>query len=487
MKRDNFGTRLGLLAAAAGSAVGLGNIWKFPYITGKNGGAAFILVYLLCITLIGIPVMLSEFALGRKTQANAVEAFKKVEPKKKWHLAGVLSVSTAFIILSYYAIIAGWIFNYITKSMTGKLSNVEPSALGDYFGGIISKTGEPLFFNFLVIGLTTIVVIAGVKKGVEKYSKILMPILFLLLVVLMVRSLTLDGASKGLEFLFKPDFSQLTTAGVLEALGHSFYSLSLGMGIIMTYGSYIKKEENLVSLAFQVTILDTLVALMAGIVIFPAVFAYGLEPNQGPALIFVTLPAVFKAMPFGAFFETLFFVLIAIAAITSTISLLEVVVAFFTEKFNMERKRATILISIAVFIVGIPSTLSFGAWSNVKIFGKSIFDSFDFLTSNIFLPMGGILVCVFVGWVWGTKNAAREISSDGTYSFKLCKVYSFIVKVLAPVAIGIIFLYFTGIMSKLARVGSILPSIALAVLGLLTFILVIFFFKTERSGFSDEA
>lgn len=487
MKRDNFGTRLGLLAAAAGSAVGLGNIWKFPYITGKNGGAAFILVYLICIVIIGVPVMLSEFALGRKTQANAVGAFKKLESKKSWHLTGILAVSTAFIILSYYAIIAGWVLSYISKAVTGKLTSVAPSALGDYFGGIISQTAQPLFWNFVVLAITALVVVAGVKDGVEKYSKILMPILFVLLIVLMVRSVTLDGASKGLEFLFKPDFSQLTPASILEAVGHAFYSLSLGMGIIMTYGSYIKKEENLVSLALQVTVLDTLVALMAGVVIFPAVFAYGLEPNAGPALIFVTLPAVFKSMPFGAFFATLFFALIGIAAITSTISLLEVVVACFTEQFNVERKKATIFITIALFLVGIPSTLSFGVWSGVSIFGKGIFDAFDFLTSNIFLPIGGILVCIFAGWVWGTKNAAKEISSDGLFSFKLEKAYSFVVRVLAPVAIGMIFLYFTGIMDKLKSAGPMMSSVVLGGVGLLTLILAFFHFKTENSSASEEA
>lgn len=485
MKRDNFATRLGLLAAAAGSAVGLGNIWKFPYITGKNGGAAFILVYLVCIVLIGVPVMLSEFALGRKTQANAVGAYKKLEPKKSWYLTGILSVLTAFIILSYYAIIAGWVFSYISKAITGKLTSIAPSALGDYFNGIISQTAQPLFWNFVVLAITAFVVIAGVKDGVEKYSKMLMPILFVLLIILMVRSVTLHGASKGLEFLFKPDFSQLTPASILEAVGHAFYSLSLGMGIIMTYGSYIKKEENLVSLSLQVTVLDTLVALMAGIVIFPAVFAYGLEPNSGPALIFVTLPAVFKSMPFGSFFATLFFALIAIAAITSTISLLEVVVACFTEQFSIERKKATILISIALFIVGIPSTLSFGVWSDVSIFGKSIFDAFDFLTSNIFLPFAGILVCIFVGWIWGSKNAAKEISSYGAFSFKLEKVYSFVVKVLAPVVIGMIFLYFTGIMDKLKSVGTMLPNIVLGVIGLLTIILALLHFKTENSNASE--
>jgi len=447
MKRDNFGSKFGLLAAAAGSAVGLGNIWKFPYITGKNGGAAFILVYLACILLIGLPVMISEFVLGRKTQVNAVDAFKQLAPKKPWYLAGVLSVSTAFIILSFYSIIAGWVFSYIGRSAIGNLITVSPDKLSGYFANITSNPIEPLFWNFLVLALTAYVVILGVKSGVEKYSKILMPLLFILIVILMFRSLTLDGASKGVAFLFKPDFKLLTTKGVLEALGHAFYSLSLGMGIILTYGSYIDKKINIVSLAIQVTIADTVIALMAGLVIFPAVFAYGLEPTSGPALIFITLPAVFKAMPFGGIFETLFFILVAIAAITSTISLLEVIVAFLTEKFNIGRKKCTILTTLAVFALSIPSTLSFGVWSDIKIFGKTFFDLFDFVASNIFLPVGGIFVCIFVGWVWGSKNAVKEITSDGLYSFKVEKLYSFIIKFVAPVSIGLILLNSTGIIN----------------------------------------
>ncbi|MFT5872389.1 MAG: NSS family neurotransmitter:Na+ symporter [Clostridium sp.] len=445
MKRDNFGSKIGILAAAAGSAVGLGNIWKFPYITGKNGGAAFILVYLACILLIGLPVMISEFVLGRKTQVNAVAAFKQIAPKKPWYLAGFLSVSTAFIILSFYSIIAGWVFSYIGRSATGNLITVTPDKLSDYFGNIISSPIEPLFWSFLVLAISSFIVILGVKSGVEKYSKVFMPLLFIIIVILMFRSLTLDGASEGVSFLLKPDFSQLTTKGVLEALGHAFYSLSLGMGIILTYGSYIDKKVNIVSLAIQVTIADTVIALMAGLVIFPAVFAYGLEPKAGPELIFITLPAVFKAMPFGAIFETLFFLLVGIAAITSTISLLEVVVSFCTEQFNVGRKKCTILISLAVFALSIPSTLSFGIWSDIKIFGKNFFDLFDFVASNIFLPVGGILICIFVAWVWGSKNAIKEITSDGLYSFKFAKIYSFIIKFVAPISIGIILLYSTGI------------------------------------------
>ncbi|WP_102399748.1 sodium-dependent transporter [Haloimpatiens massiliensis] len=446
MKRENFGSRIGVLAAAAGSAIGLGNIWKFPYITGKNGGAAFILVYLACIALVGVPVMLAEFSLGRKVQKNAVGVFKELAPRKPWLLTGVLSVTTAFIILSFYAIIAGWVFAYIWRAGSGQLLSVQHKDIANYFGGIISSGVEPVIWTFVVIGITTSIVLFGVRKGIEKCSKVLMPLLLFILVILMIRSVTLEGAWKGLEFLFKPDFSKLTKEGFLEALGHSFYSLSLGMGIIMTYGSYVGKKENLISLTFQVIVADTLIALMAGIVIFPAVFAYGLEPSQGPGLIFVTLPAVFKSMPFGVVFETMFFVLIAIAAITSTISLMEVVVACVTEQFKIERKKATVIIALGIFLLSIPSTLSFGPWADVKILGKNFFDMFDFITSNIFLPAGGILVCLFTAWVWKSKNAIEEITSNGLYKFKGGKLFSFAIKILAPLAIGLIFIHFTGIL-----------------------------------------
>ncbi len=445
MKRDNFSSKFGVIAAAAGSAIGLGNIWKFPYITGQNGGAAFILVYLICIILVGTVVMVSELALGRRAQSNPSGAFKKLKPSSRWNYTGYLAVATSFIILSFYSIIAGWVLSYFHSSITGKLINVAPNELTSYFENLVGNTPMMLFFTLLVIGITAFIVISGIQDGIEKYSKILMPVLLLTLIILIIRSITLDGAVKGLEFLFKPDFSQLTTQSVLEALGHSFYSLSLGMGIIITYGSYIKKEEDLVSLSLKVIAADTIIALMAGIVIFPAVFAYGFEPGAGPSLVFITLPAVFQGMPFGSFFETLFFLLIGIAAITSTISLLEVSVTFITEEFHMSRKKATILLSIGVFLLSIPSTLSFGIWSGVKIFSLSIFDLFDYIASYIFLPLSGILTCIFVGWVWGTKDAFNEISSDGLYPFSGYKVYNTTIKYIAPIAIFIILLYSTNI------------------------------------------
>ena len=450
MKRETFGTKFGILAAAAGSAIGLGNIWKFPYITGKNGGAAFILVYLVCIIMIGIPVMLSEFAIGRKGEANAAESFKKLAPGKKWHWTGYLAVATAFIILSFYAIIAGWVLSYVLRSITGQLSSVPIEGFTDYFGALTANPGEPMIMTLLVLVLTATVVFFGVKAGIEKFSKVVMPLLAVLIVVLIFRSVTLDGAMAGVEFLLKPDFSKLSFTGVLEALGHSFYTLSLGMGIILTYGSYIGKKENLVSLSYQIVIADTAIALMAGLVIFPAVFAYGFEPAAGPGLLFITIPAVFKSMPMGQLFEIIFFALVAIAAITSTVSLMETVVSLVSEQFKILRKKAIIIVTSALFLLSVPSILSFGPLSNIKLInGFGIFDSLDFITSQIFLPIGGILVCLFVAWVWGTKNAEQEITSDGQYKFKIQKLYEVSVKYMAPAAILLIFLYGLGLLNPI--------------------------------------
>ncbi|MCT4662927.1 MAG: sodium-dependent transporter [Tissierellales bacterium] len=440
MERESFGSKLGILAAAAGSAIGLGNIWKFPFIVGQNGGAAFILVYLVCIALIGLPVMLSEFSLGRHAMGNAVQSFRAVKKTGFWHLGGYMAVMTAFIILSYYAMIAGWVGSYLFRAASGALMQIPSGSQDSFFNGLISSPVENVAACFVVLALTTVVCLFGVKSGIEKVSKTLMPVLLLLLVYLMFKSVSLEGASKGLEFLFSPDFSYLKDPSViLEALGHAFYSLSLGMGIIITYGSYIGKNENLGALSIQVTIADTLIALMAGVVIFPAVFAFGFEPTEGPGLIFITLPAVFEQMPMGGVFATLFFALIGIAALTSTISLMEVVVTFCSEQFNWVRKKATVIVGAALFALSIPSTLSFSVWSDVKIFGLGFFDLFDKTASNILLPLGGLIVCVFVGWVWGTDNVAKEVSNEGKLSFAWRGFYAFSIKLLAPLAILVIF------------------------------------------------
>ena len=447
-KREGFGSEFGVLVAAVGSAVGLGNIWKFTYIVGQYGGAAFILLYLLCVAVIGIPVLLVEFSLGRRAGTNAVGAFKMKETKFPWHFGGYLAVATSFIILSFYAIIAGWLVSYVGRSLTGHLFAPDHIPYAEYFEVLSSSTVEPLIGTLIVLLITAVVCFAGVKDGIEKYTKILMPILFGLLAVLMVNSLSLPGSWAGMEFMFKPDFSKITSRAVLEALGHAFYSLSLGMGIVLTYGSYIDRKQNLGKLTVQIAAADTTIALMSGIVIFPAVFAFNMEPNAGPGLIFITLPAVFEQMPLGNIVSVLFFILIAIAAITSTISLMEVSIAFVMETFKLERKKATVGVTIGLFILAIPSVLSFGVWEHIQVGGRGFFDLFDFIASNIFLPIGGILICIYGGWVIGMNNIKEEITNYGQVPFKGERFYTFITRYIAPIAIFIILLFSTGLLTK---------------------------------------
>jgi neurotransmitter:Na+ symporter, NSS family len=441
-ERDNFSSKLGLIAAAAGSAIGLGNIWRFAFTTGQNGGGAFLLIYLVCTALLGIPVMMTEFAVGRKGQSNVVGTFKKIAPGKPWFLTGIMGVITAFIILSYYSVIAGWVFGYVGKSLTGSLASIAPENMEGYFGAFIASPFQPIFLQFIVMFLTGFIVVAGIKDGIEKYTKILMPILFVLLGFMMVRSLTLDGAAEGVKFLFQPDFSKVDLNVILAALGQAFFSLSLGMGTMMTYGSYISKKENLTSTAIQVTIADTIIALMSGLVIFPAVFALGFDPSGGPGLVFVTLPAVFQNMPLGQIVQPAFFGLLAIAALTSTVSILEVVVAYLSEERKINRKTATIVSCIAIFLGGIPSALSQGA-VELNIFGMPLLDfADDILVGRLFLPLGGLLVVLFAARQWTIKGLYKELTNDGTIKVKnpklLFNVLNILIKYVAPIAILIV-------------------------------------------------
>ncbi|MCG8685409.1 MAG: sodium-dependent transporter, partial [Desulfobacterales bacterium] len=323
-KRDSFSGKYGFIAAAAGSAIGLGNIWKFPYITGIYGGSAFIIVYLICILLIGLPIMLSEITVGRRAQKGIFGAYKTLAPGTPWFFSGYMGIAAAFLILSFYGVVAGWTMEYVVKAVTGTFSGKTPDEIGTMFGSFIGQPFKPLIWQLTFMALTCFIVIAGIKNGIEKYSKILMPILLAILLLLCIRSVTLEGASKGFEFLFSPDFSKLSGEAILAALGHAFFSLSLGMGTLITYGSYVKKTENIAPLAAHITIADTVIALLAGTAIFPAVFAFGITPSAGPGLVFVTLPNVFQQMPLGYIFCILFFFLLAIAALTSSISILEV-------------------------------------------------------------------------------------------------------------------------------------------------------------------
>lgn len=451
--RDSFGSSFGIIAATAGSAIGLGNIWRFPYITGENGGGAFLLVYLICVFGIGITVMLSEMIIGRKAQTNVFRAFKKLVPGSLWWMIGIMGVAAAFIILAFYGTVAGWTLQYLSSSVSHNLFGNEYVS---YFENFKNSELMPVVWHIIFMIFTALIVIAGVKKGIEKYTKLLMPLLFVMILVLCVRSVTLPGASKGLAFLFSPDFSKLTTGSILAALGQAFFSLSLGMGTIITYASYIKKEQKLTNIATTVTIADLVLAILAGVMIFPAVFAFNIEPGSGPGLVFITLPSIFEQIPGGNIFAIIFFLLLTIAALTSSISLLEVIVAFFTEELKIGRKLATISSSIAITIIGLFCTLSWSRFKHIGINMSSgtemgdvktmkIFDIMDFTASNILLPLGGLLIVIFVGWVLGRKQCIDELNQGEKKQRKISKVIFFIIKFIAPIAIAFVFLNSIGL------------------------------------------
>jgi NSS family neurotransmitter:Na+ symporter len=421
--------------AAAGSAVGLGNIWRFPYTAGANGGSAFILIYLVFVFVIGLSVMTAEFAVGRRTSLAAVGAFKSYS--NKWTFVGVLGVLSAFFIMGFYPVVGGWALAYILKSFTGLMS--DPGAIGDIFGGFITSPAEPLIWMLIFLFMNVAIVAKGISGGIEKAGKILMPTLFGLLVLIAIRSMTLPGAGAGLEFLFKPDFSKVTGETFLAALGQAFFSLSLGMGCMITYGSYLNKKENLPQNALIVTSMDTGVALLAGLAIFPALFAFGLEPTAGPGLVFVVVPTIFAEMGgIGTIFSALFFVALAVAALTSSVSLLEVVVAYLIDQREMQRKKAVYLTGGIMTVTGILSSLSLGVMSGFTVFGVGVFDFFDILTDKIFLAIGGMLLSIFVGWVVNKDDLQDELTNGGTLKFGLFNIWYNLVKYVIPVAVSVV-------------------------------------------------
>lgn len=433
--RENWGSRLGFIMAAAGSAVGLGNIWRFPYTAGANGGSAFILIYLVFTFVIGLSVMTAEFAIGRRTGLAAVGAFKKYS--NKWTFVGVVGVLAAFFIMGFYPVVGGWALAYVFKSVTGLLSDT--AAIGGSFGAFIGNPVEPLAWMIAFLAMNVVIVSKGISGGIEKAGKILMPILFGILVLLAIRSVTLPNAGGGIEFLFKPDFSKVTGETYLAALGQAFFSLSLGMGCMITYGSYLNKGENLPQNAFIVTALDTAVALLAGIAIFPALFNFGMEPTAGPGLVFVVVPTVFAQMGgIGVVFSAVFFIALVVAALTSSVSLLEVVVAYLMDQKQMSRKPAVFGTAVVMTIVGILASLSLGVMSGVTFLGVGAFDFLDILSDKVFLSFGALLLAIFAGWVVKKEDLEKELTNEGTLPFKLFEAWYFCVKYIIPVAVSII-------------------------------------------------
>ena len=447
--RATFGSKLGVIMATVGCAVGLGNIWRFPYMIGQNGGAAFLAIYIICIILLGLPVMLSEFFIGRYTRKNAAGAFKVLAPGTKWSLIGYNGVLASFLILGFYSVVAGWTLEYIMQAVTGSLSDKAPEAFAQDFKLFSTEIFRPILWTVTFIGLTHFIVVSGVKEGIERTSKVMMPILFLILLALCIRSVTLPNASEGLYFLFKPDFSKITSAVVLSAMGQAFFSLSIGMGCLITYSSYFSKDTKMQITALQVTILDTLVAVMAGIMIFPAVFSFGIAPTAGPELVFITLPNVFQQLPMGAIWSLVFFLLLALAALTSTISLHEVATAYVHEEYQITRTKAAWFVSGGVMVLGILSSLSIGIWKEYTLFGLTFFDLLDYLTAKIMLPFGGMLICIYLGNRVDRKILKEELTNKGTVPFYFFNTYAFFMKYIAPIAIGLIFLNELGLIQWL--------------------------------------
>lgn len=439
MKRDNFGSSFGVLVAMAGSAVGLGNLWRFPYLVGTNGGAAFIIIYLAIVFVLALPIMYSEFVIGRRAQSNAYGAFKKLAPNSKWSIIGVTSIICCVIVLSFYGVVGGWTIDYMIKAITLQFSS-DTSALGGLFEETVTSSWQPLLFMVIFIGLSGLVLLAGVKEGIERYSKILMPLLFLMVIVIAIRSVTLPDAKGGIDFLFKPDFSKVTSQTVLDALGQAFFSLSVGFGIVFTYASYVKKEENIIKMSAQTAIADTLFAIIAGVAIMPAVFSFGISPGQGPGLVFVTLPYVFAQIPLGSILAVLFFFVLFIAAITSSISLLEVVVAYVIEEFGFTRRNAVISSIAVVLFLGTFCSLSQGVLANVKILSNNIFDLFDKTSANILMPLGALLIVLFAGWRMKKEDFIDEITSGGMHKISplYLKIIEISVKYIAPIVIATI-------------------------------------------------
>lgn len=448
-ERGNFGSKIGIILATAGSAVGLGNVWRFPYMAGENGGAAFIFIYIGCVLLLGLPCMISEFIIGRHSQANTARAYRSISNGTAWAGIGYLSVLTGFLITGYYAVVSGWCLQYIYASLFGHLSG-DTEYIKNYFISFETDAIRPILWTVVMLLVTYFIVAKGIRSGIEKASKMLMPTLFVLLLVIVVASCLLPGAEKGIEFLFKPDLTKINADVFLGALGQAFYSMSIGMGCLCTYASYFSRQTNLPRSAVQIGLIDCMVAILAGLMIFPAAFSVGISPDSGPSLIFITLPNVFNqafsSMPLlGYVISLLFYGLLSLAALTSLISLHEVNTAFLHEEMNISRGKAAISVTIACCVVGAFCSLSLGAFDGLQLFGKSLFDLFDFVTGQIFLPVAGFLTCLFIGYYVPHKLVKEQYSNYGTLRSRAFRWYLISIKYICPICILLIFLHQLGI------------------------------------------
>lgn len=449
--RANFGSKLGVILASAGSAVGLGNIWRFPFETGNHGGAAFILIYLGCVLFFGIPIMVAEFSIGRHSRANTAGAYQKLAPGTQWRWVGRMGVLAGFLILGYYSVVAGWTLEYIVQAGTNAFAGQSANDFITSFNGFVAHPWRPALWMLVFMLMTHFIIVKGVERGIEKSSKIMMPMLFLLLIVLAVCSVSLPGAGAGIEFLLKPDFSKVDGNVLLGAMGQAFFSLSLGMGCLCTYASYFRNDTNLPKTALNVGWIDTMVAILAGFIIFPAAFSVGIQPDAGPSLLFITLPNVFQQafgnLPWLAvILSIMFYVLLALAALTSTISLHEVVTAYLHEEFNLTRGRAAKLVTAGCTFLGVLCSLSLGVGKELTIFGLTLFDLFDFLTAKIMLPLGGFFIAIFTGWYLDKRIVWEEVSNNGTLPKAVYRIWLFLLKYIAPIGIGFIFINELGLL-----------------------------------------
>ena len=447
-KRGSFGSKIGIILATAGSAVGLGNVWRFPYMTGENGGAAFILVYIVFIFLLGIPGMVNEFIIGRHSASNAARAYHKMSRGRPWRGVGLLGILCSTIILGFYSVVAGWCLQYLYASIAGQLSG-DADYVRSYFQEFSSSLLRPILWSVGFVLLTHLVIIRGVKKGIERISKLLMPTLFVLLIILVISSCMLPGAMTGVEFLFKPDFSKITSDVILAALGQSFFSLSLGTACLCTYASYFGRETNLLKSAVQISIIDTIIAILAGLMIFPAAFSVGVSPDSGPSLVFITLPNVFQqafaSMPIvGYVISILFYALLAVAALTSTISMHEIGTAYFHEELKRPRAQAAWIVTVGACVIGMLSSMSCGA-CNLRLLGMSLMDFFDCITAQYMMPIGALLTSLYIGWGARMAVVNREFTNCGTVYRRLFPVYLFMVRFICPILIAIVFLNQLGV------------------------------------------
>lgn len=440
--RENFGSRFGALVAMAGSAVGLGNLWRFPYFVGENGGAAFIIVYILLSFLICLPIFISEFVIGRRSQKNAYAAFRDLSGGSEWRWIGLFTVIVPLIVLSYYSVIGGWSVEYLLKSLTFSFSDASRITMNTIFTDFVSSTWAPLATHTVFLLFTTLIVIVGIKDGIEKFSKVMMPLLFIIVVAIAIYSLTLPGASAGVDYLFRPDFSKIDAKACASALGQAFFSLSLGFGTIMTYASYVSKGDNIMTQSAATAISDLMFALIAGVAIMPAVFAFGIDPQAGPGLVFETLPYIFGQMPAGGLIAILFFAALLVAALTSSISMLEVAVAYLVEEKKFSRVWACITLFVICWIVGALCSLSFGPLSELRINGGNLFDFFDSLSSNVLMTLGSLFTVLFVGWRLKRTDIYDEFTNGGTLSTnaRIFGVLWFLIRYICPLAIISIFL-----------------------------------------------